>query len=51
MEEIVFKTVESARKCNQCCEREGECPNHVPIREMIAGDLGFHESVARYGGA
>jgi len=42
----VAKSVESSRNCNQCGDCEGKCPHHLPIREMMAENLRFYESIA-----
>jgi len=42
----VAKSVESSRNCNQCGDCEWKCPHHLPIREIIAENLRFYESIA-----
>jgi predicted aldo/keto reductase-like oxidoreductase len=39
--------VESWKNCDQCGECEEKCPYHLPIREMIAENVEFYESVAQ----
>ena len=37
--------VESGRNCIECGECEAKCPYHLPIREMLAENLAFYDSV------
>jgi len=42
----VKRSAESAKNCDQCGECEEKCPYHLPIREMIAENIKFYESLA-----
>jgi len=41
------EAAESGKNCVQCGECERKCPYHLPIREMIAENMAFYESVAQ----
>ena len=43
----VKNSVESAKNCDQCGECEEKCPYHLPIRELIAENIKFYESVRK----
>ena len=43
---FVANAVESARHCADCSECEGRCPYHLPIREMLAENIAFYDSIA-----
>ena len=43
---FVANAVESARHCADCGECEGRCPYHLPIREMLAENIAFYDSIA-----
>jgi predicted aldo/keto reductase-like oxidoreductase len=42
----VAEAVESGRNCIECGECEEKCPYHLPIREMIAENVAFYDSVS-----
>lgn len=41
----VAEAVESGRNCIECGECEEKCPYHLPIREMIAENVAFYDSI------
>lgn len=48
----IAEGVERARSCLECGSCEEKCPYHLPIREMIAENIRFYDSViAPVGGA
>ena len=43
----VATAVESAKNCNQCGECEEKCPFHLPIREIIAENIDFFNTMVQ----